>query len=599
VNTTDRTDLLVRHMSQFLRQIATQISPAMDSVVERLLRRTAEGHIALDLRRQESGADQAGAPLAELRESVLISGLAGAPGEYKPLILDAHDRLYLYRYWDYENRVADALRRRAQWVEENPDTAAIARLIGDLFEGPHVTGQKTAAAIAALRRLTVVSGGPGTGKTTAVVRILSLLLELNPKLNVALAAPTGKAAARAGDAVRRAEIPVQMSTKTRERIPREAYTLHRLLGLRPGYSRYHADNPLPYDVVVVDEASMVGVSLMARLLDALADDCRLILLGDKDQLSSVEPGSVLGDICSFEADYSPKFVAGVENLNAETNTAPMTHALQDCVARLTHSFRFGADSGIGTLAGAIRCGDADAALDILRDPKLPDVTLHEAATIAELYEQLSQQLLAGLRKYLTSIRDGADPATVLSGFESFRLLCAFRHGQTGVAGLNKLTEQLLFDNGLIDIRENWYSGRPVMVTSNDYMLQLFNGDIGVTIRDEDDDAPRVVFETQGGIRSLHTPRLPGHVTVFAMTVHKSQGSEFDDVALVLPEKTSDLLGRELIYTAVTRARHRVAIYGGAEQLKEAINRVQRRGSGLADKLRVAGSPGVPEQGSLF
>ncbi|MDH3588878.1 MAG: exodeoxyribonuclease V subunit alpha [Gammaproteobacteria bacterium] len=592
----DRSELLVRHLMRFLHRCAGDIEPAATGMIERLIRRTVDGHIAIELRQENIGGEF---DVATTRDALLASEIAGTPGDFRPLVLDEHDRLYLYRYWDYERRVADALSARAAWSDSGHDSQHLRVLLEKLFDDERVVRQKTAAAIAALRGLTVVSGGPGTGKTTAVVRMLALLLELDPTLHIALTAPTGKAAARASDAVRSAEQRLTLSDAVRERIPDHAATIHRLLGLRPGYIHFNAQNRLPFDVVVVDEASMVGMSLMVTLLDALRPDCRLILLGDKDQLASVEPGSVLGEICQTAVDYSPGLAAQLDALGiAVENTASQSHALQDNVVRLTHSFRFGAQSGIGRLAEAIRAGDADEVVSLLRDPAIPEVVLHETDSVQQQHELLASRLPDNLRDYLEAVRNRDDPGAILEKFDCFRLLCAFRQGPTGVRGLNSLAEQVLADNGMIDTSDNWYAGRPVMITSNNYTLKLFNGDIGITMRPQDDAEPRVVFGIQDGIRSLHTPRLPAHTTVFAMTVHKSQGSEFDKVALVLPDESSELVGRELIYTAVTRARQCVEIYGRANVLRDAIGRLQQRGSGLADRLRVSPAS-TPKQRSLF
>lgn len=587
VNNADRAEFLVRHLSQLLCRAAG--SDELSETVKELVRSTAAGHIALDI------AGLSG-DTAAIRTMLHASAIVGRPGEYRPLVFDNDDRLYLYRYWDYERRVADALLQRAAINIKAHDTELFSSELDRLFADPRAKRQKLAAAIAAMRGLTVVTGGPGTGKTTAVVKILALLLRLQPGLRIALAAPTGKAAMRVGDAVREAKsgLPTE---GLREQLPHEAATLHRLLQLYPGHSRYGADNRLPYDVVVVDEASMVGVALMAQLLEALADDSRLILLGDKDQLASVEPGSVLGDICSGNDIYSTRLqqqLAGVGiGIAAQEQ---QRHALQDNVVVLDHSFRFSADSGIGQLADSVRAGDSARALELLRDPAQASVQLHEADTARAVRDAVLPWLLSHLRSYMSAIDASTDPAEALACFEKFRLLCAVRHGSTGVAGMNALAEQSLAESGLADTRDTWYAGRPVMITRNDYQQQLFNGDVGVTLRLGEES--RVVFASADGVRLLSPPRLPEHVTVYAMTVHKSQGSEFDDVALVVPGQDNELLGRELAYTAVTRARNSVNVFGSSTALVQAIQRVSQRTSGLAANLLLR-EAGQPEQRSLF
>ncbi|MBT8131825.1 MAG: AAA family ATPase, partial [Gammaproteobacteria bacterium] len=398
----ERSQLVVRHMSQFLLRDSQLTTADAQAVIGQLIRQTVDGHIAINLDQlPELGSGDDTTRISNLREALLKSHIVGSPGDYTPVVLDNSNRLYFYRYWQYEDEVARALREKAVELDDDIDLQKLKAGLDRLFPDIEAAGQRTAAAITALRRLTVVSGGPGTGKTTAVVRILSLLLEMKPELKIAVAAPTGKAAARASAAMIHAGSETEISAELRQRLPGTASTLHRLLGYRAVKNTFNQDNPLPYDVVVIDEASMVGVSMMARLLSALRKNCRLILLGDKDQLSSVEPGSVLGDICNNAAGYSSGFAGILGKLGIETKTRPMTQALQDCVAPLTHSFRFAQGGGIGQLASAIRDGDSDRALEILNDPAMPDVRLHECASIRQTHEALSPSLLAAFADYFS------------------------------------------------------------------------------------------------------------------------------------------------------------------------------------------------------
>ncbi len=597
----DRSDLLARHLVDFFASRASVSTPLLEQLLKLLARQTIDGHVALEL---ADAAAELKTTTDDLRNALDASGLAGNDGEYVPLMLDTSNRVYFRRYWQHECDVAQQLIGYAGPVDPQPELDRVAELLGPLFTGENEARQKTAAAVAALRRLAVVSGGPGTGKTTAVVRILALLLELDPDLRIGLAAPTGKAAARVSEAVSRASAAIEMSDAARSRIPETAATVHRLLGLRPGYCRYHRDNPLPHDVVVVDEASMIGVSLMARLLDALRPEARLILLGDQDQLASVEPGSVLGDICSAGHGRSSQLAKDLGRLGVDTPViADSQHRLQDNVIRLTHSFRFDAGSGIGRLAAAVRNGETDAALAILHDDQTPEVTLTEVDE-GSLQDAVASDMVAAFQPYLEKVATG-DVDGALQAFDQFRLLCAFRKGPAGVRGLNALAGRMLGEAGLIDDGDTWFPGRPVIVTVNDYGQQLFNGDIGIAVPMGDELGLQVAFPGPDELRYFHAPRLPDCETVFAMTVHKSQGSEFDDVSLVLPFDDSELLGRALLYTAITRARQRVRIFGSRDILAAAIRRRHTGVSGLADRLRVAPvakpppEPSGPEQGSLF
>ncbi len=501
--------------------------------------------ISLEMIRAEAAGYGLGDELATLTASPML----GKPGEQTPLILEA-DRLYLGRYWWYEQAVARALRERAVAIEP---PAALEESLRRLFPGDDEGsgGQRAAAELAARRRLAIISGGPGTGKTHTVTAILALLSELSETpLRIALAAPTGKAAARLSESIRRAKPRIPCSDALRETIPEEARTLHRLLGLRPGRvePRHNADNPLPVDLLVVDEASMIDLPMMARLLAALPPEARLILLGDKDQLASVEAGSVFADISAAEG-------------------------LRDCVALLRHSYRFAGEEGIGRLAAAVNAGDARAALSLLHGPSA-DVGLFRAQDGA-----LESTALAHYR----AIFEADDAETALASMERFRILCAVRGGPHGVERLNRRIERALGRSG-------HYRGRPIMITRNDYAVGLFNGDIGILWPDaEAGGALRAWFiRPDGSVQRLPPSRLPEHESAYAMTIHKSQGSEFDQVLLVLPDEESELLSRELLYTGITRARQGVVIRAGDALLERCIHGRTRRLSGLMDKLHDGG-----------
>ncbi|MGY3886457.1 exodeoxyribonuclease V subunit alpha [Aeromonas aquatica] len=450
-------------------------------------------------------------------------------------------------------------------------------------------GQKLAAATAAARPFAVISGGPGTGKTTTVAKLLAILVETGLQQGKAtairLVAPTGKAAARLTESIGSALQGLDLAPEVVAAIPTEAGTLHRLLGVIPGRSqfRHHAGNPLHLDLLVVDEASMVDLPMMARLLDALPRHARLILLGDKDQLASVEAGAVLGDICSFTAQgMSPEQADWLSRQTGyRLQGRPAGAPVRDSLCLLTKSWRFDQHSGIGQLARACNGGDA-AALEAVWSAGFKDISLHPWA--GEAYEALIAQGVAGYGAYLKAAREGMDPAAVFKAFNGFQLLCALRDGPFGVLGLNERLELALSRAGLIQRDGDWYAGRPVMVVRNDHGIGLYNGDMGLCLPDETGRLKVWFEQPDGSLRALLPSRLPPHETVYAMTIHKSQGSEFAHTVLVLPDSPSPLLTRELVYTGITRAKARLDLYGDRALLAQAVRKKTERYSGLAQRL---------------
>lgn len=505
-----------------------------------------------------------------------------------PLVL-ANGLLYLRRYWADEAGVAKAIDARLQSTHRT--LPGLRESLDTLFPDTPAEGpdwQRIACAIASRSRLTLITGGPGTGKTTTVVRLLGLLqakqLETDPErpLRIRLAAPTGKAAARLGESIGGAVESLPLPDTVRDAIPRDVSTLHRLLGPRPESRLFRHDrhNPLHADVVVVDEASMIDLELTARLLDALRPDTTLILIGDKDQLASVEAGAVLGELCR-DADlggYSQDTVDWVFEQTGQDISAWQTDgtALQQHTVMLRVSHRFSADSGIGALAEAIRLGNTERAQSLLEGP---DDSIRQLTLRAPDDTRIEDAALNGYRGYLETIRQqrpkpGDRQAldqwakAILQRFADFQVLAVVRDGPLGVHGLNQRIARRLHAEGLIDKDHGWFEGRPVMVTRNDYELGLMNGDIGICLQTalSTDDTPRlrVAFELPDrSIRLVLPSRLEAIDSVFAMTVHKSQGSEFGEVLLVLPETETPLVSRELVYTAVTRARESVSVANNA------------------------------------
>ncbi|WMJ00681.1 exodeoxyribonuclease V subunit alpha [Pseudomonas chlororaphis subsp. aurantiaca] len=544
----------------------------------------------------------------------------------RPLVLSGK-RLYLRRYWAYERRIDNALRQRLAVQEETPED--LAERLGGLFGAAKATGpvdwQKLACALATRGAFSIITGGPGTGKTTTVVRLLALLqapaVEAGKPLRIRLAAPTGKAAARLTESISLQVRSLSVDDSVREKIPSDVTTVHRLLGNRPGtrHFRHHAGNRLPLDVLVVDEASMIDLEMMANLLDALPVHARLVLLGDKDQLASVEAGAVLGDLCrDAEAGwYSPQTRSWLEAVSGEQladsglqEDNVGTHPLAQQVVMLRHSRRFGEGSGIGQLARWVNQQQAEEARRLLAARSHAD--LYGLSLKGEQDRALERLLLEGhgdgpqgYRHYLSLLRGQRPPAStaledprwtawardVLQAFDQFQLLCAVRKGPWGVEGLNQRITAALFKARLIESDQQWYEGRPVLMTRNDYGLGLMNGDIGIALKLPEHEGTqdgrlvlRVAFprnDGQGGVRFVLPSRLNDVETVYAMTVHKSQGSEFAHTALILPEALNPVLTKELIYTGITRAKDWFSlIEPRAGVFEEAVRRKVKRLSGL-------------------
>ncbi|MFI8417466.1 exodeoxyribonuclease V subunit alpha [Serratia sp. NPDC078593] len=530
------------------------------------------------------------------RQRLLTAAAVSDGSQPTPLVLQ-QQRLYLQRMWQSEGEVAAFI--SSDSVPEAIDIARLRTILDQLF-GPGTASpdwQKIAAAVAATRRIAVISGGPGTGKTTTVAKLLAALVQLaeGTRLRIQLAAPTGKAAARLTESLGSASQHLALTPEQRALFPSEAATLHRLLGAQPNSQRmrYHRGNPLHLDVLVVDEASMVDLPMMARLIAALPQHARVIFLGDRDQLASVEAGAVLGDICRFaEQGYSDTRAAQLSQLTGCAllgQVAEADAAVRDSLCLLRKSYRFDAKSGIGQLALAVNAGEGKRALLAL-DGHFSDVAGFPLAN-TEDYQALLDNCVNGYRDYLKLVKMGADAQQILAAFGHFQVLCALREGPFGVAGLNERIETGLQRAGLI--RRNagaagkWYLGRPVMIGRNDSALGLFNGDIGIALPDEQGEL-RVHFQLpDGNIKSVQPSRLPAHETAYAMTVHKSQGSEFDHTVLVLPNHYLPVLTRELVYTAITRARRQLSLYASEKVLMSAIRTPTQRRSGLAERLVVA------------
>ncbi|HAT1609994.1 TPA: exodeoxyribonuclease V subunit alpha [Raoultella planticola] len=585
---------------QFALMVAQEAHPAVKLAAAVLSRDAGEGHVCLPISRLRTDEFLSG-KTNELREQLLAQ--AGVPDDWSALLLASEavsggerptpivlcgDRLYLNRMWRNELTVARFFNEANQVVDV--DEALLAQTLDALFPASdEIDWQKVAAAVALTRRISVISGGPGTGKTTTVARLLAALIQTTrqPRCRIRLAAPTGKAAARLTESLGEALRRLPLTDEQKALLPTEASTLHRLLGAQPGSQRmrYHAGNPLHLDVLVVDEASMIDLPMMARLIDALPEHGRVIFLGDRDQLASVEAGAVLGDICAWvNAGYTAGRAAQLERLTGypvPAGESDVAGALRDSLCLLQKSYRFGSHSGIGSLARAVNNGDRHGVRATLRQA-FEDIVLHPLSTTEE-YEAMLKQSQAGYGRYLQLLRERAEPEALIAAFGEFQLLCALRDGPYGVSGVNEQLEQMLNRRRAITLprHSRWYEGRPVMISRNDSALGLFNGDIGIAL--ERGEGLRVWFPMpDGSIKSVQPSRLPEHDTAWAMTVHKSQGSEFDHAALILPAKIVPLVTRELVYTAITRAKQRLSIYADEQVLTQSIVARTERRSGLAD-----------------
>ena len=557
-----------------LADLAGETDPSVLLALALAVRAPRSGHVALDLSQvreqvlteiEQLDPDAVGVAQAlpwpddAAAWAATIAASPVAAGDGSPLVIDL-GLVYLRRFHAHETRVAERVRALATASTPIAGRVVDIATVLDLDEG-----QRAAVEQCLTGRLGVLTGGPGTGKTRTVAALLAVLLDGDPELRIALAAPTGKAAARMGESLDAAtRLLVHSGDERLADIARRIgevtpSTIHRLLGMRPGGAGFRHDHqrPLPQQVVIIDEASMVSLPLMDALLDALTDGVRLLLVGDAGQLASVDAGSVLGDI------------AAAGGMVAER------------VAELTASRRFPPDSRIGRIAAAIRSGDADAATAVLTEPGTTSgggdgVELRVVTTSADVEQALHDHVVG----VVTAARHG-EVAAAVDALDGLRVLCAHRRGRAGVAHWNRTIEDMIGSAG--SSTTGMYPGRPVMITRNDPARGLFNGDVGVGVRT--DDGPRVAFAAEGEPRLLAPAHLDGLETVHAMTIHKSQGSEFDHVVVILPSADSRLATRELLYTAVTRARTRVTLVGDAATVAAAIGRRAARTSGLAARLR--------------
>lgn len=599
------------HISEYLQTLSDHNDDELAALIQCLMIRMRSGDICLKVHEVaspeknvvpcENGDSRAVSSrlLKFLQNTDMVSD--GSGDRIAPLVLK-QNRLYTGRYFDYEQTVILRILNNLKLSASNNITVSnnISRTLNALFpenddslKGP--SDQKIAALMAEKNAFMLLTGGPGTGKTTTVVKLLTLLLSSNPDLRIALGAPTGKAALRLTHSINHAKENLPVDDDIKKHIPDEVYTLHRLLGTVPGspFFRHNKHRPLPVDLLVVDEASMIDLPLLAKTINALSPDAGIILIGDKDQLASVESGAVLGDICESISDqhslsaFSSEKARNMESQLSQKGTIEIVepdllHPLGDYSMELRKNWRFDENSGIGNLARAVREKDFDTVMDILKSDRFSDVNIISNEKRDTLFRE-------SLLRETESYKACDNPHECLLSLDRFRVLSPLRAGLTGVENLNQYIASVLHDAGIIRTagRGAHFHKRPLLITENDYHLRLFNGDTGIVL--EENGKKSVYFhnyeEESGKVRAIIPERLGPHETCFAMTVHKSQGSEFEHVTLVMPDTPNPVMTSELIYTAITRARSSFELFCSESALRESLKKSVVRNSGIAEELR--------------
>ena len=552
--------LFERHFFQMISSKSGLIDPSVRKLISELITATFNKHSCLDLTLIDD----------TVKERLLTEPSIGGPEDEKPLVL-SRDKLYLSKFYHCESDVAAMISARNIPIDiPCPDHLAMS--LTKHFGKTEHNRQKLAAFMAITRKLTIITGGPGTGKTSTVVKILDILIEKTPDLVIKLVAPTGKAAMRLSDSI-------SNWAKAKEKTL-HVQTLHRLLGMRKDGRtwRHGPRNPLTADLLIVDEASMIDLMMMQRLLSALTDNTRLIFLGDPDQLPSIDNGNVLADLCAGQKGFSSSFAQLAKPFLGEIEIVKKAHLLTDAVCELNKSYRFDPDSSIGALSKNIQAGQpatqpTDASVSFKSDGQEP----------------LISNLLSYWKDYIDLLAEGRlDPKLLLRTFEQTRILCSRRGGEAGVEAINQDIESALESKGIKSPDNTFYNGRPILITRNDYNIGLFNGDIGISLSTQDGDQFVVNFPDAG--KKILASRLPQHESCFAMTVHKAQGSEFSHVILALSEEISEnpsnIITRELLYTAITRAKEKISIHCDKNVWNRAVNLSSRRVSGMTEFFRI-------------
>ncbi len=586
-------------LGDLINGLATRPHPWVRAAASVASRQTRAGHVCVPLDGVVLRPEWATACGLERWPSVLElatvlrdSGVAGDGQVPTPLVVGRGPSLYLYRYWVAERNVAMRLLERVSSGPRSELPSPAPAIVAELFGSQDAVTdwQRIAAVTALLGHLSVVVGGPGTGKTSTVVRLLALLqsvalAQAGAPLRVTLLAPTGKAAARLAESIQGAKAALGLPPAIADGIPETASTLHRAVFRRRGLDplgRYEKPEPLFADVVVLDEASMVDLIALSGLLDAVPSSALVVLLGDDEQLTSVEAGSVLGDLTrrARGRGYSLERVRLLAHAGCgEVAADPAAMPLRDQIVELRRSYRFDVRSGVGALVSAVRAGDVERVVHVLESSEYPEVEWVPADEELPLDHRFDEAVFEGYGPVLSS----ASAVDALAAFGRFRVLAVHRRGRAGVEGLTARIEGVLSVRGLT-LPDGDYAGKPLLVTENDYRVGLFNGDIGVLWHGSDRRL-RAHFVTGDGVeRAVAVPRLPRFETAYAMSVHKSQGSEFDTALCVLPRSGSPLLTREMLYTAFSRARRRILLFASRASIESAVARRVSRSSGLEGLL---------------
>lgn len=553
-----------------------------------LSKRMSEGHICIDLK--EVNPEELQAEYTDFNPSqtqLINHPLISDGNSYTPFVL-YNDKLYFQRYFTYESKIIDKIQLFIHHEKQSQPYYREQLLnIGTLSNNTvsqEINWQHLAVLSAVLNQFTIITGGPGTGKTTTVAKILSLMYAVNPELKVALAAPTGKAANRMSESLKQAHF---LDVSTKESVDKlEPMTIHRLLGtIRDSiYFKHNAENSIPYDLVVIDESSMIDAALFSKLMDAISPTTKIILLGDKDQLASVEAGSLFGDLCIAQEklntfskptiNFFQSFFDSGADLSRHEHISH--HLLFEHVIILQHSYRFSSDDGIGKISKAIIESKIED-IQSFFDNKDNKVTLDP-----QYSEAIFKNFIDGYRDYI----EETDIQLAFKKLNQLRVLCAIRESSEGVIHINERIEKYLHEKRWIRKDTEFYEHRPVMMTKNNYNQGLFNGDIGIVRKDREGKI-KVWFEnSEGNLISFLPAAIDAVETVYAMTIHKSQGSEFNQVMIILPKNNElALLTRELLYTAITRAKERVVIQWVLSEISECATRSVQRGSGITERLR--------------
>ncbi|MBL1321209.1 MAG: exodeoxyribonuclease V subunit alpha [Methylophaga sp.] len=565
---------LAFQFAKFISRIDKTADPLISVTAALLSEANSQGHVCLNLEQTITNESYRALNLPdsvnEWQQRLKASPVVGAPGEFTPIILTEQATLYLYRHWLDEQTVATSIKQRCQSIPLSNQQQIQQEFEQWVSNVEGLDWQKVAVFMALTRQFSVISGGPGTGKTTIVLRLLTLLLAEKSNMKIALAAPTGKAAAR-----------LQQAVDAHASNSIESKTLHRLLGITAEnpQGRYNEQRPLAVDIVIIDEASMIDISLMAVLMKALPSHARVVLLGDSQQLASVESGAVLANLCQQSMLFSAEFTTdllvttGIKLESTETK-----NALNSSVVTLQHSYRFSQSSNIGQLATAIKTGDIQPVFDVITQADMP---IWQQQCDAN---SLLSTCITLYQSFFEAINRKAEPLACLQLFEQQRVLCALRQGPQSVQSVNDVIERHTHKQSW-QTQQGFYHGRPIMVTHNDYRQHLFNGDTGLILRDETGEL-KACFLFDNALHWFDLARLPAHETAYAITIHKSQGSEFDNVCVLLAEEESPLLTRELLYTAITRAKKQVMLLCSEAILTKTVVTQHQRETGLAGLLRL-------------